>query len=42
MSDIWRCPACGQTITVLVPVTTPPTCTRHAGGGKAMKKEEKP
>lgn len=32
----WRCAACGQRITTLLPVLTPPTCSSHTGGGRLM------
>ena len=35
---IYRCPQCGQKITLLITPTTPPTCSRHTGGGRTMEK----
>jgi len=34
---VWVCPNCGNTVTTLIPVTIPPTCSRHTGGGRQMK-----
>lgn len=33
----YRCPACGQTVTVLVRLSAPPTCSEHTGGGRKME-----
>lgn len=37
-ATIYRCPACGQQITLLITPCVPPTCSRHTGGGKKMEK----
>ena len=35
---IWECHKCGQRITLAIPLTHPPVCSRHTGGGTQMKK----
>jgi hypothetical protein len=32
----FQCGVCKQTITVSVPLSSPPVCTRHTGGGRKM------
>lgn len=33
----YRCPACGVSVTVLVRLSAPPTCSEHTGGGRKME-----
>jgi endogenous inhibitor of DNA gyrase (YacG/DUF329 family) len=35
-SKTYQCPGCGNSITVHVTPTHPPTCSNHTGGGKVM------
>ena len=37
--DSWtyECPACHERVTVFVPLSCDPTCSKHTGGGKLMK-----
>lgn len=37
---VWRCPKCGETVTVYVPIVSPPTCSKHTGGGTLMVKSD--
>jgi endogenous inhibitor of DNA gyrase (YacG/DUF329 family) len=32
----YKCNRCGQTVTVYVTPTHPPTCSKHTGGGVKM------
>ena len=33
----YECPACHERVTVHVPLSCDPTCSKHIGGGKLMK-----
>lgn len=33
----YECPACHERVTVHVPLSCDPTCSKHTGGGKLMK-----
>lgn len=36
----YKCNRCGQTITVYVTPTHPPTCSQHTGGGVKMQLQD--
>jgi endogenous inhibitor of DNA gyrase (YacG/DUF329 family) len=39
-AETYACPACGNTITLHIKTTHPPTCSNHTGGGKVMERKK--
>jgi len=35
-AGMWRCPTCGQTVSILVNMSAPPACHNHKNGSIAL------